>query len=810
MAASVPSPQAGARGLPWTDRLIGRLGHSPRHAGERFPRRRTTNPERVISEPAALDRDDLAGQQLHVEQASLDAMYHRFDELRAATAEALREVRAAGARGTPQARSERDSFAILYENRLAQLDVAEDHLCFGRIDLVDGQSHHIGRIGLSDHDQRQLLVDWRAPAARPFYQATAVDTGGAVLRRHLTTVGRTVTHIEDDVLDLDALRESGTVALSGEGALLAAMTAGRTGRMSDIVATIQGEQDRIIRSDLPGVMVVQGGPGTGKTAVALHRAAYLLYTHRDRLERSGVLLVGPSPVFLRYIEQVLPSLGETGVVTTTLGDLLPGLRATTHDDAPVAALKGSTRMVVALRAAVAARQRVPAEPLQFTVRGVTLRLRPRTIERARSAARSSGRPHNLARERFLLQLMDELARQLARGLRLEFASDTRQDLLGDLRDDRDVRRELNLLWLPQTPGAVLSGLYASPELLAEAAPQLSQHERDLLRRPVDSGWTVEDVPLLDELAELLGDEDASPQQDRARAAARRADLEHARSVLRMASTAPGMLTAEALADRWAESGPTLSVADRAAADRTWTYGHVIVDEAQDLSPMAWRVLMRRCPRRSMTLVGDLAQAGTDVGARTWAEVVEPYVAGAWRLEELAVTYRTPAQIMAVAGDVLAASGSNLVAPTSVRHGDWEPTAHPVEVIDAARLHPILETELELLDGGRLAVVLPRAGLADGVTAADLARQLSVVLPDVRFGSGADALDDPVAVLTVDEVKGLEFDAVVLCEPAAILDRGVGGWGDLYVALTRPTQRLRVVHARPLPEAMARLQEPSRR
>ncbi|HET8970179.1 MAG TPA: AAA family ATPase [Candidatus Nanopelagicales bacterium] len=750
--------------------------------------------------PAATD--DIRAQQLALEQRSVNGMYARLDQLRAAADRALREVRAAGASGTPQARSERDAFATLHENRLAQLDAAEDRLCFGRIDLETGESHHIGRLGLSDREQRQLLVDWRAPAARPFYQATAVDRFGAILRRHLTTVGRRVTHVEDDVLDLDALRDSGAVALSGEGALLAALKAGRTGRMSDIVGTIQVEQDRIIRGDLPGVMVVQGGPGTGKTAVALHRAAYLLYTHRDRLERAGVLLVGPSDVFLRYIDQVLPSLGETGVVTTTIGGLLPGVRTERHDAPAVAAVKGSARMARVLRAAVAGHQRVPTGALHFSVRGVELRLRTRSVVAARDSARGSGQPHNLARERFLLQLLDELARQLARGLRLEPTRENRQDLLVELREQPDVRRELNLLWLPLTPQRVLAGLLPFPDRIAEVTPGWSGSDRDLLHRADGTAWTVDDVPLLDELAELLGEDDARARRaERAAGARRQTELEHARSVLSMGLTAPGRLTAEELADRWEQTGPNLTVAERAQHDRTWTYGHIVVDEAQELSAMAWRALLRRCPRRSMTLVGDLAQSSALEPARGWGDVLDPLLAGRWRAEELTISYRTPEQIMTVAAAVLAASGSELTAPTSVRLGDWEPTAHRVGQIAPAELREVLAAELELRAGGRIALVLPRPGTAGIPDPAELADGLATLLPGTGIGAGPGALEQPVAVLTVEQVKGLEFDAVVLCEPAAMLTEDGSGWGDLYVALTRPTQRLRVVHARSLPRAL---------
>lgn len=314
-----------------------------------------------------------------------------------------------------------------------------------------------------------------------------------------------------------------------------------------------------------------------------------------------------------------------------------------------------------------------------------------------------------------------------------------------------------------------------------------------------------DVALLDELAELLGADDAPQRQaERAAAARRRAEVEHARNVLGMASTTPGMFTAEALADRWAETGPDLTVAERAGADRTWTYGHVIVDEAQELSAMAWRAVMRRCPGRSMTIVGDLAQAGSaastaEPGPRTWGQVLDPYVPGRWRLAELTVTYRTPEQIMDLAADVLTAAGSSLVAPRSVRASAWDPTAYQVPRIDGPALAPVVAAELDLLDGGRLAVIVAPAGPSPGL----LAKALRQALPGVPVGTGSEALEAVVAVLDVDDVKGLEFDAVVLCEPADLLERG-GGWGDLYVALTRPTQRLRVVHARPLPPALHRL------
>ncbi len=294
-----------------------------------------------------------------LEQEYVDRLYARLDVLRARTAAELTNVRRSSPAGTHQNRSERDSFATLHEQRLAQLEGVEDRLAFGRVDLRDGARRYIGRIGLSDDEQTQLLVDWRAPASREFYQATAASPGDVVRRRHLATRGRSVIGVEDEALDLDSMDQSQRSSLTGEGALLAAVGAHRTGRMGDIVATIQSEQDQVIRSDLAGPLVVQGGPGTGKTAVALHRAAYLLYTHRERLARSGVLIVGPNPLFLRYIEQVLPSLGETGVVLTTAAELYPGVDRRARAASDIAALKGDLRMAAVLGRAVRSRQRVP-------------------------------------------------------------------------------------------------------------------------------------------------------------------------------------------------------------------------------------------------------------------------------------------------------------------------------------------------------------------------------------------------------------------------------------------------------------------
>ena len=737
-----------------------------------------------------------------LEQAHLDRLYARVDQLVDAAQQRLTAVRATGSIGTPQARSERDAFAQALELRIAQLRAVQDRLCFGRLDLRDGERHHIGRIGLSDERQDKLLVDWRAPVAAPFYQATPAQPGDVVRRRHLTTSGRTVVHLDDEVLDLSAIDESDRLTLQGEGALMAAVRAPRTGRMGDIVATIQAEQDQIVRDELAGVLVVQGGPGTGKTAVALHRAAYLLFTHRDRLERSGVLVVGPGPLFLRYIEQVLPSLGESGVVMSTPGTLFPGVEAAADDDAPVARIKGDLRMARVLATAVRDRQRLPEGNVELKVGSHTLLLTRDAVAASRSRARSTGAPHNEARVTFVKDLLRHLAGQLAEAMHQPFTDDLRAELDADLRDSRDVRVTLNLMWMPLTPQRFLTDLFATPVRLAAATRQLlSVEERDLLRRERGAPWTLSDVPLLDEVAELIGDDgEAARAEASARSAERAAELEYARGVLGMTGLqspdAPG-ISAEMLADQFAATSSALSVAERAEADRTWAFGHLVVDEAQELSPMMWRLLARRCPARSWTVVGDLAQRGSAAGASSWGAALDAEARGRWRERRLSVSYRTPARVMAVADAMARANGLPLTPVESVREGDLAPVRHERAAAEAG---PVVDVVRDLLGSGEgtIAVVAPRRELGALRTALDAAFPGEV--GDARGG----ALAVRVSLLAPEQVKGLEFDDVVVVEPAAVVGASERGLSDLYVALSRPTRRLVVVHHDPLPAGMEQL------
>lgn len=742
--------------------------------------------------------------ELPKEQRYLTRLYDRLDVLRERTQQQLKEVLAAGAVGTQQNRSERDTFAGMYAARLARLWAVERGLAFGRLDHVDGSRFYIGKLGMADDEQERLLIDWRAPVAQPFYRATAAHPMGLTRRRHLQTKGRTVIGVDDDLLDLDSLTDADRATLNGEAALLAALDEKRTGRMRDIVATIQGEQDTIIRSDLDGVLVVQGGPGTGKTVVALHRAAYLLYTHRQRLERRGVLILGPNLTFLRYIEQVLPSLGETDVLLSTVGELYPGITAKARDLPEVAAIKGDLRMTAVLERAVRDRQRVPRSAIELKLGRYTLTIDRSMLEGARNKAIRSRRAHNQARGVFVRSLLNALARQAAKKLgRGLIDDDELADLREELRTEPVVKTALNRLWPYLTPQRLLLGLYGSAERLDYAGAALSPAERAaLFRQP--SEWTESDVPLLDEAAELLGDIDeqvlraTAMQAEEELAAARQAELSerereiaYAREVLELTGLSD-IMDAERLAERQSADQPYLTTAERAAGDRTWAYGHVIVDEAQELSPMAWRALMRRCPTRSMTIVGDIAQTGSAAGARSWQEVLDPYVAGRWRQERLTINYRTPVELMAVASRVLAAIDPALEAPTSVRESGARPWAAPL-----ADLPELLKAEL--VDGGRTVVIVPESKLEE------LGAVVTSVVEGAVAGPGAAALDAPVAVLGVTDAKGLEFDSVIVAEPGLIIGESPRGMSDLYVALTRATQRLGVVYEGALPEPLESLQ-----
>ncbi len=728
------------------------------------------------------------------EQAYVTMLYERLDALRSATEQRLAAVRLGPTAENDQGRSERESFAELYQDRSAELDAAERNLCFGRLDFDDGDRFYVGRLGLRSEDHDQLLVDWRARAAEPFYRATARERYAVTRRRYVRTAGRRVVSLDDDVLDLDAVDQT---RLVGEAALLASLRHARTGRMSDIIGTIQADQDRIIREDPGGILVVEGGPGTGKTVVALHRAAYLLYTYRKRLARRGILVIGPNAAFLRYIDQVLPSLGENDVVLATVGSLFPGVDARGPDSPRAARVKGGAAMAGVLAKAVADLRRVPAADIEVTVDGTTYRLTPRLCRQARDEAQrrrdpdtGAPLPHNTARRAFISAVVRKLARQRARdlaGQRTPRPVDPED--LRELAAAPAIRSVLDGLWPELRPQQLLAQLYREPQRL-----DLTDGERAAIARDRPGPWTLADVPLLDELAELLGPVAAIAQaarRRRAEAEAERAEtIEYAARLVSQLAADEAIvlppLEADAftawIAGRNTEAGTAGLLAERALADRDWAYGHVIVDEAQELSAMAWRMVLRRCPARSMTVVGDLAQTHAPAGAGSWAQVLDPVAAGRWRTARLTVNYRTPAPVMALAAALLPPGAD---PPVSVRDSDEDPW-----YAGAGDLADLVQRETELIGTGRVAVIAPPGRV--GETAATLS-----------LSPGPD-LDAPVAVLTPEQAKGLEFDSVIVVDPAGIEQAAARGRADLYVALTRTTRRLGLVSPGGVPRDLTAL------
>lgn len=749
--------------------------------------------------------------ELAAEQRHLDMAYARLDAMREAArrvAEGYSDVRQGG---THQARLERDAAHELTRRRLAALDIGDAPLCFGRIDLERESAEHaaspdgayyVGRIAVTDDEQAPLVVDWRAPVAEPFYRATPVEPMGVVRRRHFLTAmadGRTLVGIDDEVFDRDAAAKDG-LAVIGEGALLAALDRARTGRMGDIVATIQAEQDEAIRAPLPGILVVAGGAGTGKTAVALHRAAYLLYTYRHRLGSRGVLLVGPNTIFLRYIDQVLPSLGEDEVELATPAGLKPGYRVGGEDEPDVARVKGEARMARVIANALRDREHPLARDMTVVLEGTTLRLRRSTSARIVERTRRRRGTHNAKRPQVVRAVIDHLREQYRRSLGPAAPDDPDWDRELDDRIRRlpEVRAALHRMWPVLTGGELVHDLLSFPALVRSASDGVlaAEEQRGLQRPRADTvrevPWTEADLALIDEADALLGPPDAA-RPGRRRARRRQADETAARVVADLG--VGGFMTAADVARRYGSDVP-----NGADDEEQRVFGHVLVDEAQDLSPMQWRVLARRCPSGSMTLVGDFGQASRPGSAKDWDEVLS-YLPDRdpGRLVTLTVNYRTPAEIMQVAHRVLAAAAPGVEPTRAVRETGVEPQFESVAPDDL----------LAVVTEAARAAVSEGTGTVAVVAPLDQHDAIVGALADIgAIADSADALDAPVAVLTPFGAKGLEFDHVVVMEPARLVDADAAGLRLLYVTLTRATRHLVVVHAEPLPEALAAEEVPA--
>ncbi len=802
---------------------------------------------KILPSAAADDRGGRIGgwveSEITAEQRFVDTAYERLDAMRADAQSMMEGVLDLGRGGTFQSRTERDVIVRTSLARLEQLDIGDQALTFGRIDQrrdgdqadpwstngpdhgaprgSDGDGHradgstaapdietfHIGRLAVHGPDQEPLVVDWRAPVAAPFYRATGRDPLGLVLRRHLALDGRRVVGVEDerfgreddgdfgtndlgldpsdpvDVADGTERTQGslleGDLPIGGPASLLAALGRARSGFMRDIVSTIQAEQDEIIRSPLGGVLLVQGGPGTGKTAVALHRAAYLLYTHRFPLERQGVLVVGPNPLFLRYIEQVLPSLGETGVTLSTVSGLVPEIRVRVEGPVEVARLKGDVRMAKVIARAVSTRQRPLAGDVAVPYGALLLRLTAADSRRIVEAVRRRHGTHNARRrvvEHSVAQLLAERARQSQQRFGIgdpevvspfpgyENPADVSDDEF-DFEDfSRKVRRvpelvaALDRMWPRLSPHELLHDLFGAPPLVAAASRGiLDDDEQALLYRPRstsfdDVEWTAADAALVDEARHLLG-----PRH--------------------------------------------------AGGDEVRQYGHIVVDEVQDLSPMQLRMLTRRSLSGSMTVVGDIAQATAPWAPAAWSEITEhlPNRKPA-RTVELTVSYRTPAEVLALAGRILSLVSPELSPPLPVRRVGEEPRLVPVRAqtegdepddSDTARVvAELAAVELATVGEGRVAVLAPERLLplvAEGLRAAGL--------PAVDARDRRTSLSEPLVLVATEGANGIEFDSVVVVEPGLIAGETARGLRTLYVALTRPTRRLSVVYRTPPPAAL---------
>jgi DNA helicase IV len=775
--------------------------------------------------------------EIHAEQRYLDAAYERLDDMRrsaARVAEGYADVRRGG---THQARLERDIATATTRRRLAALQIGDAPLCFGRIDLDDGPRYYIGRLSVTDADQTPLVIDWRAPVAEPFYRATPVAPMGVARRRHFLTRGRELLGLDDEVFDTEATADAGLTVV-GEGALLAAIERERTGRMGDIVATIQAEQDEAIRAEVAGMLIVSGGPGTGKTAVSLHRAAYLVYTHHRRLAAQGVLLVGPNRIFLRYIDEVLPALGEDEVQLSTANGLKPQLTVTGRETAFVAKVKGDFRMTTVIANAIADRERAFPRDLLVTLDGHRLRLTNAESARITERARQRRGTHNERRPLVTRLVVDHLIEQFRQSLirayrrdvdltaaefepQLELESEELVDvstaavlarggappgewqaeLAARLRRLPDVKAALWRMWPVLSGIELVHDLFGFEALIRSAAGGvLDRDEQAALFRPRsarvdDVDWTDADVALIDEADSILGPPAAARPRPRGRRRADQASLEAAGRVVDELGLS-GYTTAAALAERYG-AGEGASSSDDSEPR---TFGHVLVDEAQDLSAMEWRMVARRCPSLSMTLVGDFGQASRPGALDDWEDViaaVESTRGGAAshrlhaRRVELSVNYRTPAEIMEIANRVLAAAAPGIEAARSVR------TTGAAPVFEAVRADELVRAGARIArractEPGTVAVIAPPA----------LHRPLVTELGDVgAVADTAESIDAPIAILDAVDAKGLEFDHVIIIEPSMLVAPEAAGLRLLYTTMTRATQRLSVVHAEPLPEAL---------
>ncbi|WP_184910550.1 HelD family protein [Streptomyces luteogriseus] len=734
--------------------------------------------------------DSVRDREISVEQEHLDRVYRRLEEKIHEAEFLMQDAARRGQVGTPGALAERDAQVFRAGVHLNRLNNEFEDFLFGRIDLLTGkdgkkgpdgaytavepaegavrpdntadiaETLHIGRIGVLDQDYTPLVIDWRAPAAAPFYRSTPVDPGRVVRRRVIRSKGRRVLGVEDDLMrpELTAYLDGDALPVIGDGALMAALGQARSHTMRDIVASIQAEQDLVIRAPAASVTYVEGGPGTGKTAVALHRAAYLLYQDRRRYA-GGILIVSPTPLLVAYTEGVLPSLGEEGqVAIRAIGSLVEGSEATLYDSPAVARAKGSSRMLKVLRKAArgALELNDPPTRLRVVAFGRRLELEARELDGIRRSALGGTAPVNLLRPRARKLLLDALwERSGAAGRHSdpELAAELRSSFDEDITSEDAFIAFLDAWWPELTPAAVLDAMADERRLGRWARRILNPGEvRKVARSLRREGRTVHDIALLDELQAVLG----APARPR-----RKRELDPLDQLTGLEELMP--VREESQRER----------AERLAQERV-EYAHVIVDEAQDLTPMQWRMVGRRGRHATWTVVGDPAQSSWSdpdeaAEARDEALGTRPR-----RRFELTVNYRNPAEIAELASKVLALAMPGSVSPKAVRSTGVEPRFTVVEDTLGSTVRDEAARLLERVDG--------TVGVVVAMQRREEAR---------RWLAG---LGDRVVALGSLEAKGLEYDATVVVSPAEIADESPAGLRVLYVALTRATQQLTVVSA----------------
>ncbi|MFI6375861.1 HelD family protein [Streptomyces sp. NPDC050546] len=738
---------------------------------------------------AALE-DSLRDREISVEQEHLDRVYRRLEEKIHEAEFLMNDAAQRGQVGTPGALAERDAQVFRAGVHLNRLNNEFEDFLFGRIDLLTGkdgkkgpdgaytavepaegavreddtadiaETLHIGRIGVLDQDYAPLVIDWRAPAAAPFYRSTPVDPGRVVRRRVIRSKGRKVLGVEDDLMrpELTAFLDGHQLPVIGDGALMAALGQARSHTMRDIVASIQAEQDLVIRAPAASVTYVEGGPGTGKTAVALHRAAYLLYQDRRRYA-GGILIVSPTPLLVAYTEGVLPSLGEEGqVAIRAIGSLVEGSEAALYDAPSVARAKGSYRMLKVLRKAARGALEMNDTPtrLRVVAFGRRLELEAQELEGIRRAVLGGTAPVNLLRPRARKLLLDALWEQSGSAGRHsdpELAAELRSSFDEDITSEDAFIAFLDAWWPELTPAAVLDAMSDERRLGRWARRILNPGEvRKVARSLKRDGRSVHDIALLDELQAILG-APARPRKKR--------ELDPLDQLTGLDELMP--VREESQRER----------AERLAQERT-EYAHVIVDEAQDLTPMQWRMVGRRGRHATWTVVGDPAQSSwsdPDEAAQARDEALGTRPR---RRFQLTVNYRNPAEIAELASKVLALAMPGSESPRAVRSTGVEPRFTVVEDTLGETVRDEAARLLERVDG-TVGVVVAMQRRAE-------AR---------RWLAG---LGDRVVALGSLEAKGLEYDATVVVSPAEIADESPAGLRVLYVALTRATQQLTVVSA----------------